>query len=130
MDEASDMGEELQKYFDNLIARIDRLKAITMTDRDGVVLIQASTSGTPPKVLEPMLSTTFAAVSDQASRLGLKRNKSLVSFFELYQVVQFNHSPLITTLVADADSNTGILLSLGDELKEIAQLVATVTHER
>ena len=98
-----------------------------------------------------MLSTTFAAVSDQVSRLGLKRNKSLVSFFELYQVVQFNHSPLITTLVADADSNTGkrifffillvyhllnsiiiagILLSLGDELKEIAQLVATVIHER
>ena len=48
----------------------------------------------------------------KASKLGLKRNKSIVSLFGLFQIVQFNHMPLITTLVADSDSNTGEIVCL------------------
>ncbi|CAI2174170.1 213_t:CDS:2 [Funneliformis geosporum] len=120
------MGEELQGYFE----KIDGLKAVTVTDRDGVILIKSVSNDVSQRVLEPALSTTFAVISDQASKLGLKKNKSIVSLFGIFQIVQFNHTPLITTLVADSDSNTGVLLDLGDELKEITDVIASALSDR
>ncbi|CAG8528047.1 5201_t:CDS:2 [Acaulospora morrowiae] len=111
------MGEKLQAYFDKLLLRIDGLKAVTITDRDAV------SSDVSPRVLESAISTTFSVVSDQASKLGLKKNNYVVSLYGIHQIVQFNHAPLITTLVADSNANTGILLDLWDELKE---LIATI----
>ncbi|RIA94496.1 Ragulator complex protein LAMTOR3-B [Glomus cerebriforme] len=124
------MGEEIQAYFDKLLTRIDGLKAVTVTDRDGVILIKSVSNNVSPRILEPALSTTFAVVSEQASKLGLKKNKSIVSLFGLFQIVQFNHTPLITTLVADSDSNTGVLLDLGDELKDVTDIIASALSER
>ncbi|CAG8844165.1 10958_t:CDS:2, partial [Racocetra persica] len=43
--------------------------------------------------------------------------------YELYQIVQFNHSPLITTLIADANANTGVLLDLENELKDVIDTI-------
>ncbi|KAF0416424.1 Ragulator complex protein LAMTOR3 [Gigaspora margarita] len=124
------MGEELQSYLDKLLLRIDGLKAITITDQDGVILIKSVSNDVPPRMLEPAISTTFAAVSEQASKLGLKKNKSIVSLYELYQIVQFNHSPLITTLIADSNSNTGVLLDLENELKDITDTITVALSER
>ncbi|RIB17117.1 hypothetical protein C2G38_1456410 [Gigaspora rosea] len=59
------MGEELQSYLDKLLLRIDGLKAITITDQDGVILIKSVSNDVPPRMLEPAISTTFAAVSEQ-----------------------------------------------------------------
>ncbi|RIB17118.1 mitogen-activated protein kinase [Gigaspora rosea] len=66
----------------------------------------------------------------KASKLGLKRNKSIVSLYELYQIVQFNHSPLITTLIADSNANTGVLLDLENELKDITDTITVALSER
>lgn len=44
---------------------------------------------------------------NKASKLGLKKNKSIVSVYGSYQLVQFNHSSLITTFVASSNANTG-----------------------
>ncbi|CAG8733301.1 17306_t:CDS:2 [Cetraspora pellucida] len=112
------------------VLRIDGLKAITITDQDGVILIQSVLDDVSPGMLEPAISTTFAAISEQASKLGLKKNKSIVSLHELYQIVQFNHSPLITTLIADANANTGVLLDLETELKDVIDTIAVALSER
>ncbi|CAB4488549.1 unnamed protein product [Rhizophagus irregularis] len=94
------MGEELQTYFNKLLTRIDGLKAVTVTDGDGVILIKSVSNDVSPRVLEPALSTTFSVVSDQASKL------------------------------ADSGSNTGVLLDLGNELKEVTDIIASALSER
>ncbi|CAG8572952.1 9849_t:CDS:2, partial [Ambispora leptoticha] len=113
---------------------IDGLKTITITDREGVTLLKATPEGGPLgtgfETQPALLSTTFAVVSDQASKLGLKKNKSIVSVFGSHQVVQFNHAPFVTTLVADVDANTGILLDLNNELKDVTDVIATALQER
>ncbi|RHZ75805.1 hypothetical protein Glove_209g173 [Diversispora epigaea] len=119
------MSEEIQMYFDKLLLRIDGLKVITVTDRDGVILIKSESKDFSDRVLEPTLSTTFSVVNDQASKLGLKKNKFIISVYENHQVVHFNNATLITTLVADSTANTGMLLNLGDELKDVTDVIVS-----
>jgi len=124
-------NEDLQTYFDKLVLRVDGLKAVTVADKDGVAIIKSAvTSNASIKAFEHILSATFGVISDQASKLGLKENKSIISFYGLYQVIQFNHAPLITILVADSEANTGVLLDLGNELKEIADLISATLIEK
>ncbi|KAF9988877.1 Ragulator complex protein lamtor3 [Mortierella antarctica] len=66
----------------------------------------------------------------EASKLGLKKNKSIVGIYGSYQLVQFNHASLITTFVANSSANTGLLLELGSELESVTQVIATALHER
>ncbi|KAF9976385.1 Ragulator complex protein lamtor3 [Actinomortierella ambigua] len=65
-----------------------------------------------------------------ASKLGLKKNKSIVGVFEGYQLVQFNHSPLITTFVASSNANTGLLLELGHDLESVVEEIALALTQR
>ena len=44
----------------------------------------------------------------QASKLGLGKNKSIISYYSTHQVVQFCHFPLVVTFIAQASANTGM----------------------
>ncbi|KAG0220812.1 Ragulator complex protein lamtor3 [Mortierella sp. GBA43] len=66
----------------------------------------------------------------KASKLGLKKNKSIVSSYGSYQLVQFNHGSLITTFVAKSEANTGLLLELGTELESVTEVIANALHDR
>ncbi|KAF9198837.1 hypothetical protein BGZ49_000231 [Haplosporangium sp. Z 27] len=100
------MAEELVVHFEKLLTRVDGLLSAVVTDRDGVVLLRANAPNVTPPFTESALGCTFALASDQASKLGLKKNKSIVSIYGSYQLVQFNHSSLITTFVANSNANT------------------------
>jgi len=43
----------------------------------------------------------------QASKLGLGKNRAIVSYFSAHQVIQFNYSTLVLTFVAKSSANTG-----------------------
>ncbi|RUP51043.1 mitogen-activated protein kinase [Jimgerdemannia flammicorona] len=106
------------------------LKAVAISDRDGVTLVKCLSSTASPSILEQVLPTTFAVANAQASKLGLKKNKSIVSIFGLHQVVQLDQSPLIITMVANAHANTGALLDLGNALKEITQVIVNAMQKQ
>lgn len=87
--------------------------------------------------LMPSFIPTFTTACDQASKLGLGRNKTIISMYSNYQVgraylhhrcltqsqitdnlshlsqvVQMNKLPLILTFVGAEDCNTGHILAL------------------
>ena len=45
----------------------------------------------------------------QSSKLGLGKNRSIISYFSKHQVIQFNYYPLVLTFIAQAGANTGKL---------------------
>ncbi|RKP06632.1 putative ragulator complex protein lamtor3, partial [Thamnocephalis sphaerospora] len=85
------------------------LLACLVTDREGVVLGQALSELARDNLLEPPLSTTFAVASEQASKLGLGRHRALACMAGLHQLVQASNPPLVISLIADAQANTGML---------------------
>ncbi|XP_072032279.1 ragulator complex protein LAMTOR3-like isoform X2 [Amphiura filiformis] len=119
------MVEELKKYFWKLMQMVDGLEAIVVTDRDGVPVIKVATEAVPQLALKPHFLSTFAMAADQASKLGLSKNKSIVCTYNSYQVIHFNKTPLVISLIASNDANTGMILNLETELEDVLQELKT-----
>lgn len=93
-------------------------------------LILGVSDNAKDSMIEPVIPTTFAIANNQvsciltlkrtqiyhevtkpiilkASKLGLQHNKSIISVYDQYQVIQLDQTPLIITLIADTSANTG-----------------------
>ncbi|EDW64852.1 ragulator complex protein LAMTOR3 homolog [Drosophila virilis] len=108
------MSDDIKKYFNGLLQKVSGLYVIQITDRDGVPLLRVSHSQEKNVdfALMPSFIPTFTTACDQASKLGLGRNKTIISMYSNYQVVQMNKLPLILTFVGAEDCNTGHILAL------------------
>ncbi|CAK1587183.1 unnamed protein product [Parnassius mnemosyne] len=122
------MVDDLRKYLNHLLEKVNGLHCILITDRDGVPVVRAVTERAPQLALRPNFISTFGMATDQASKLGLGRNKTIISMYSSYQVIQMNKLPLIITFIGSDNCNTGHILSLESQiepfLKDLAAVVA------
>ncbi|XP_009082919.1 PREDICTED: ragulator complex protein LAMTOR3 [Acanthisitta chloris] len=106
---------------------VEGLHAIVVSDRDGVPVIKVANDNAPEHALRPGFLSTFALATDQGSKLGLSKNKSIICYYNSYQVVQFNRLPLVVSFIASSNANTGLIVSLEKELtplfEELRQVV-------
>ncbi|VFV40035.1 Hypothetical predicted protein, partial [Lynx pardinus] len=94
--------------------------------RDGEPIIKVANDNTPEHALRPGFLSTFALATDQGSKLGLSKNKSIIiCYYNTYQMVQFNRLPLVVSFIASSNTNTGLIVSLE---KELAPLVKELRH--
>ena len=54
--------------------------------RDGELIIKVTSDNTPKHALRPGFLSTFALATDQGSKLGLSKNKSIICYYNTYQV--------------------------------------------
>uniref|UniRef100_A0A8D2QPP1 Late endosomal/lysosomal adaptor, MAPK and MTOR activator 3 n=1 Tax=Zosterops lateralis melanops TaxID=1220523 RepID=A0A8D2QPP1_ZOSLA len=87
---------------------VEGLHAIVVSDRDGVPVIKVANDNAPEHALRPGFLSTFALATDQGSKLGLSKNKSIICYYNTYQVVQFNRLPLVVSFIASSNANTGM----------------------
>ncbi|KAH8547958.1 Ragulator complex protein LAMTOR3 [Umbelopsis sp. PMI_123] len=114
----------VQPYFEK------GLKAALLTDREGVVVLEYIAPDAPAGVMDPSLSTAFSIANNQASKMGLKKNKSIIGVYGLHQVIQIDCYPLIISLVADATANTGVFLDFGDELQKMVEPMVAALQDK
>nr|XP_015200725.1 PREDICTED: ragulator complex protein LAMTOR3 isoform X1 [Lepisosteus oculatus] len=106
---------------------VEGLHAIVVTDRDGVPVIKVANDNAPEYALRPGFLSTFALATDQGSKLGLSKNKSIICYYNTYQIVQFNRLPLVISFIASSSANTGLIINLEKDLvplfEELRQVV-------
>ncbi|KAJ7327102.1 hypothetical protein JRQ81_016861 [Phrynocephalus forsythii] len=95
---------------------VEGLHAIVVSDRDGVPVIKVANDNAPEHALRPGFLSTFALATDQGSKLGLSKNKSIICYYNTYQVIQFNRLPLVVSFIASSSANTGLIINLEKEL--------------
>lgn len=64
---------------------------IVVTDRDGTPVIRVTSDDATPEVglaTRPTFLATFTMATDQASKLGLGKNQSIVCMYSNYQVIE------------------------------------------
>ncbi|XP_039108839.1 ragulator complex protein LAMTOR3-like [Hyaena hyaena] len=83
-----------------------------MSDRDGVPVINMANVNAPEHALRSGFLPTFALATEQGSKLGLSKNKSIICYYNTYQVVQYNRLPLVVSFIASSNVNTGLIVSL------------------
>ncbi|XP_075152665.1 late endosomal/lysosomal adaptor, MAPK and MTOR activator 3 [Haematobia irritans] len=112
------MSKDINNYFENLLKKINGLYIIQITDRDGAPVMRVSQDKNVDFTLTSSFISTFTTASDQAGKLGLGRNKTIISMYSNYQVVQMNKLPLILTFVGSENCNTGLILALEQQMDE------------
>eukprot|EP00003_Mantamonas_plastica_P000111 TRINITY_DN1011_c0_g1_i2.p2 TRINITY_DN1011_c0_g1~~TRINITY_DN1011_c0_g1_i2.p2 ORF type:complete len:130 (-),score=47.32 TRINITY_DN1011_c0_g1_i2:26-415(-) len=112
---SSDNTVGVEEFLKQLLERVEDLQAVIVTDRDGVVVVQAKKTDFEEKN-ETQFATAFAMASEQASKLRMGDNKSITSCYDSRMVVHVNLDPLIVTLVTEAYGNAGLLVELGEEI--------------
>ncbi|KAL4239730.1 Ragulator complex protein lamtor3 [Mactra antiquata] len=122
------MTEEVKAYLNKLILSVDGLLAIVITDRDGVPVLKVATEQTPELVLRHNFLGTFGLAANQASKLGMSKNKSIVCMYENHQIVQINKPPLLLLFVATSETNTGLLLDMDTDLEDILKDLQRVVN--
>ncbi|MBZ3886476.1 Ragulator complex protein LAMTOR3 [Sciurus carolinensis] len=108
--------------------RVEGLHAIVVSDRDGVPVIKVANDNAPEHALRPGFLSTFALATDQGSKLGLSKNKSIICYYNTYQVVQFNRLPLVVSFIASSNANTGLIVSLEKELAPLFEELIKVVE--
>ncbi|KAL3048783.1 hypothetical protein OYC64_008290 [Pagothenia borchgrevinki] len=121
------MADDLKRYLYKQLQSVEGLHAVVVTDRDGVPVIKVANDNAPVHALRPGFLSTFALATDQGSKLGLSKNKSIICYYNTYQIVQFNRLPLVISFIAASNANTGLIMSLEKELapliEELRQVV-------
>ncbi|XP_059868016.1 ragulator complex protein LAMTOR3 isoform X5 [Delphinus delphis] len=104
------MADDLKRFLYKKLPSVEGLHAIVVSDRDGVPVIKVANDNAPEHALRPGFLSTFALATDQGSKLGLSKNKSIICYYNTYQVVQFNRLPLVVSFIASSNANTDSLL--------------------
>ncbi|XP_029986649.1 ragulator complex protein LAMTOR3 isoform X2 [Sphaeramia orbicularis] len=79
------MADDLKRYLYKQLQSVEGLHAIVVTDRDGVPVIKVANDNAPVHALRPGFLSTFALATDQGSKLGLSKNKSIICYYNTYQ---------------------------------------------
>ncbi|RWS10101.1 hypothetical protein B4U79_08212 [Dinothrombium tinctorium] len=111
--------DTLRRDLLTLIHSVKGLQAIVITDRDGVALIKVNSELAPELSMRPAFLASTVVTSEQCSKLGSGKCKAITCFYENYQVVHFNKNPLLITLIASINANTGMIKALETQFEPI-----------
>jgi len=113
------MTVELKKFLYQQLNSVEGLHSILITDRDGVPVVSVANDKVPEMATRASFLSTFGMATDQGSKLGLGKNKTIICMYSSYQVVQMNKLPLVVSFIASHSCNTGHILSLEDKIDPI-----------
>ncbi|KFM74931.1 hypothetical protein X975_08459, partial [Stegodyphus mimosarum] len=113
--------EVADQFLREMLHRVDGLLAVMITDRDGIPVVMSRTGKVPDVVSKQNFLASVSLAIEQAGKLGCGKNRRIMCMFNSFQVVHFNKSPLMVSLVASAEANTGLLLSLESELNDFIE---------
>ncbi|XP_037658512.1 ragulator complex protein LAMTOR3-like [Choloepus didactylus] len=105
-------ADDLKPFLYKKLPRVGGLRAIVVSDRDGVTVTKVANDNAPEHALRPCFLSSFALATDQGSKLGLSKNESIICYYNTYQVVLSNRSPLVVSFIASSSANTGLIVSL------------------
>lgn len=91
-------------------------------------VVSAVTERAPQLALRPNFISTFGMTTEQASKLGLGKNKTIISMYSSYQVIQINKQPLVITFIGSDNCNTGHILSLEQHISPLLKDLAGVVE--
>lgn len=115
------MIEEINKYLSEQMKKVNELYCLIITDRDGVPIIKILNEKCPETSMKPIFLSTFSTASDQASKLGLGKNESILCIYKNYQILQVNYFPFIIRYIASHKVNTGHMYTLHDHIKPVIE---------
>lgn len=70
--------------------------------------------------------SVYGTLSEHAAKMCLGPTMSIWATFDDYQVMHYNHSPLILTIIASKDAMAGQIVNLSNTMKPLLSDIAKV----
>jgi len=113
--------EDVRKLLMTYVKDVDGMLGIVLCDRDGVPIIRSTVEDCPEPVTRPAFLSSHATTSEQAGKMGLGSNETIMAVYQHYQVVHMVHAGIVITLIATADALLNELKNTGEKLKPLVQ---------
>merc|ERR1712217_747382 len=101
-----------------LCKQTEGLRSITVTDRDGIVILTAPHSVIDDQRADQLLTTIFSLTTDQTSKIQeLGQANFIMTVFDNCTCLQANHLPLVIRMIVKHTANKGALIELLPQVK-------------
>eukprot|EP00667_Euglena_gracilis_P028380 EG_transcript_36097 len=124
-----------EQFFGDLLKRHRGLEAILISDTVGMVHIKVSADHLADPPISKRIAATFILATEQASKLHMGNNRSILLFYKSHILLQFAELPVLVTLVADNKDgcgNAGLLYTVKDQMQRspvMAELKLVIERE-
>ncbi|XP_055537563.1 ragulator complex protein LAMTOR3 homolog [Wyeomyia smithii] len=122
------MTDDVKRFFSNMLHRVAGLRCVMVTDRDGVPLINLEREKSE-FVMKPAFLSTFTLAAEQSNKLGLGKNRNIISVYADYQVVQMNKLPLVVTFIGAENCNIGHILAMDQQIDVMLEELKTAVTD-
>uniref|UniRef100_A0A7S2PRG0 Roadblock/LAMTOR2 domain-containing protein n=1 Tax=Zooxanthella nutricula TaxID=1333877 RepID=A0A7S2PRG0_9DINO len=96
------------------------LRSITVTDRDGIVVLRAPESVIDDQNADQILTTIFSLTTEQTSKIQeLGQANFIMTMYDNCICLQANHLPLVIRMIAAKGANAGALIELLPQVKAV-----------
>mmetsp|Transcript_150189 Transcript_150189/g.273423 ORF Transcript_150189/g.273423 Transcript_150189/m.273423 type:complete len:134 (-) Transcript_150189:71-472(-) len=108
----------VQTALTQLCKQTEGLRSISVTDRDGIVVLRAPDVGPEDQNTEQILTTIFSLTTEQTSKIHeLGQANFIMTMYDGCMCLQANHLPLVIRMIAARTANAGALIELLPQVK-------------
>ncbi|CAK0876068.1 unnamed protein product, partial [Prorocentrum cordatum] len=112
----------VQGALTQLCRQTEGLRSITVTDRDGVVVLRAPESVIDDQNSEQILTTIFSLTTEQTSKIQeLGQANFIMTMYDSCMCLQANHLPLVIRMIASTNANAGALIDMLPHVKSLLE---------
>uniref|UniRef100_A0A1Q3FB82 Putative mitogen-activated protein n=1 Tax=Culex tarsalis TaxID=7177 RepID=A0A1Q3FB82_CULTA len=123
------MTDDVKRFFQNMLQRVSGLRCVMVTDRDGVPLVNLEKEKLSEIVMKPAFLSTFTLAAEQSNKLGLGKNRNIISVYADYQVIQMNKLPLVVTFIGTENCNIGLILAMDQQIDTMLEELKTAVTD-
>ena len=123
-------SSSLQANLNPLFERLEGLQMILVTSKmsgSAKPLLKLYNkrldTSTKDSLFNNSLCSTFASENDEAKRLNIGANKTIISFFDKHIILQSASQKFLTTFIAKNGTNIQLLLDLAPQVAQVASSI-------
>jgi len=116
--------EDVRKLLMTYVKEVDGMLGIVLCDRDGIPIVRCTVEDCPEPATRPDFLSTHASATEQAGKMGLGANQTIMAVYQNYQVIHIIYEGVVITVIATADAILNELRNAADALKPLVKDIA------
>jgi mitogen-activated protein kinase kinase 1 interacting protein 1 len=122
--------EDIRKLLSSYLQKVEGLLGIVLSDRDGVPILRATLAECPDSTARPGFLSAHPSGCEQASKMGMGGNATIVAIYGNYQIVHVLHANIVIILKANSGTLLGDIRGTGERLKPLVEDISAAVLEQ
>uniref|UniRef100_A0A914DQG8 Roadblock/LAMTOR2 domain-containing protein n=1 Tax=Acrobeloides nanus TaxID=290746 RepID=A0A914DQG8_9BILA len=119
------MGIKIAESLERIVQLTPEVNSILVVDKDGVPVVSSGVEMTG----RSQLIAAYTSSVEHANKLNMGAQKSWSLLYETQQLVILNEDPFVVFIMASPSANTGLLCTMGAQLRPILNECQQVVEE-